>query len=469
MTKVELRGTVEAGARWKPRVVAFTCNWCSYSGADMAGTARIGYAPNVRLVRMLCSGRLDPIFILKAFEEGADGVLVSGCHPGDCHYVQGNLYTRRRLEVFANLMEFVGIDPRRLSFAWVSASEGVKWSRVVDQVVSQVAEAGPVGSWAVLHAPSTLAPQPRQPAQPPRQPPSEEEVRQTTLNLRELARRLLENGEVSRIIGYAHSAGGMSAAPAFIDTPEDAERLAWSANSPGNLTAYLSGPNRARRPGKTAVVVKTCDARSLGGLLRENQLPRDEVVAIGVSCSGQWSGGRLAAKCYACESDISPLADWSVGAGGIADGPHPGTARAVAPDPRDAEIAALASLPAGERLAFWTGEFDRCIRCYACRSACPMCYCETCIADKTQPQWIPAASSGPGNFAWNITRAMHLAGRCADCDECARACPSNIRLDLVNHSISRSIERSFGSRVEADPAAVAPLTTYRPGDPDRFL
>ena len=470
MTKVDERTARSAGTAWEPRVVAFTCNWCSYSGADMAGTARLGYASNVRLVRMLCSGRLDPVFVLKAFEEGADGVLVSGCHPGDCHYVQGNLYARRRLEVFANLMDFVGIDSRRLHFAWVSASEGVKWSRVVDQVVAAVAEAGPAESWAATGAPKPQPAQPsRQAAKPPRPLPPAERGRQTEFHLRELARRLLESGEVSRVIGYAPSQSGGPTVAAFIDAPEDAELLTWNASCHGNLTTYLSGSSRMRSLARTAVVVKTCDARSLGGLLRENQLRREEVVAIGVSCDGQWSGGQMAAKCYSCESDLTPLADWSVGPDGVLEGSHPTEGRAVAPDPRDAEIAALASLTPGERLSFWTGEFDRCIRCYACRSACPMCYCETCIADKTQPQWIPVPSDGPGNFAWNITRAMHLAGRCADCDECARACPSGIRLDLLNRTVELTIERAFGSRVQADPTAATALTTYRPDDPDRFL
>ena len=115
-------------AAWEPRIVALVCNWCSYAGADGAGTARRTHAPNVRIVRFLCTGRLDPLFIVKAFEQGADGVVVSGCHPGDCHYVQGNLVARRRFTALRALLDFLGLDLRRIHFAWVSAAEGQKWA-----------------------------------------------------------------------------------------------------------------------------------------------------------------------------------------------------------------------------------------------------------------------------------------------------------------------------------------------------
>ncbi len=146
----ESRGTPESAEEkkgWEPRIVALVCNWCTYAGADMAGTTRRIYEPNVRVLRFLCTGRMDPLFIVKAFEQGADGVLVSGCHPGDCHYVQGNMLARRRLSVFRALMDHLGLDRRRLHFAWVSASEGVKWSRVVNEVTAAVREAGPLRHW----------------------------------------------------------------------------------------------------------------------------------------------------------------------------------------------------------------------------------------------------------------------------------------------------------------------------------
>lgn len=129
--------------KFQPKIVAFVCNWCTYTGADLAGTSRLKYQPNVRLIRLPCTGRIDPVFIIKAFEKGADGVLVSGCHPGDCHYNLGNLHARRRFILFSELMNYIGIDSSRLHFSWVSASEGKKWVDVINEVIDKVREVGP--------------------------------------------------------------------------------------------------------------------------------------------------------------------------------------------------------------------------------------------------------------------------------------------------------------------------------------
>lgn len=128
---------------WEPKVVAFLCNWCSYAGADLAGVSRIQYPPNVRIIRVPCSGRVNPAFIIKALQSGADGVLVSGCHPGDCHYISGNYFARRRFTMLKTLLEYVGVEPDRVHFSWVSAAEGVKFAQVVSQVVQSVRALGP--------------------------------------------------------------------------------------------------------------------------------------------------------------------------------------------------------------------------------------------------------------------------------------------------------------------------------------
>lgn len=456
-TKAEAPLETEPG--WEPRIVALVCNWCTYTGADGAGTARRTYAANVRLVRLLCTGRMDPLFILKAFEQGADGVIVSGCHPGDCHYVRGNLFARRRLSVFQNLMEVVGLDRRRLHFAWVSASEGVKWARVVDEVTEAVREAGPLGEWA---RPRTL-PAVELPAAGPApfaRAPVEVHA-QTSEELRAAAARLLESGEVAVVIGHTQGSLPGQMVPAFVTSAADAGMLEWNDRCVNNLATYLPRALK-QRPGKrVAVVLKSCDGRALAGLLRENQVKREDVVVIGAACHGTWNGEQLASKCYACTEAVTPLADVTVG--------RASAERGVAPDPRAAQMSALQALPAGERWDFWQSEFDRCIRCYACRAVCPLCYCETCITDKTRPQWIPASHGGAGNTAWNLTRAMHLAGRCIDCDECARACPADIRLDLLNRAVAVDIADRFGYTATADPAVAAPLTTFSPDDPDGFL
>jgi len=132
-----------ARTSWEPKIIAFLCNWCSYAGADLAGTSRIQYPPNIRVIRVPCSGRVDPLLIVKALQMGADGVLVAGCHPGDCHYISGNLIARRRFALLKRLLEYVGVEEGRVSFAWVSASEGGKFSDVVGEVVGRVKALGP--------------------------------------------------------------------------------------------------------------------------------------------------------------------------------------------------------------------------------------------------------------------------------------------------------------------------------------
>ncbi|MBM3300491.1 MAG: hydrogenase iron-sulfur subunit [Deltaproteobacteria bacterium] len=129
---------------FEPRLVGFLCNWCSYTGADLAGTARMIYAPNVRIIRVMCSGRVDPQFVLKAFKEGADGVLISGCHFGDCHYKEGNYKAMRRYKLLSKMLEQFGIERERFRLEWVSAAEGVKFQQVCNEFTEQIKGLGPL-------------------------------------------------------------------------------------------------------------------------------------------------------------------------------------------------------------------------------------------------------------------------------------------------------------------------------------
>jgi F420-non-reducing hydrogenase iron-sulfur subunit len=128
---------------WTPRIVAFLCNWCSYAGADLAGTSRLQYPPSIRIIRVPCSGRINPQYIIKALADGADGVMVSGCHPGDCHYLTGNMYARRRFSVLKRLLALAGYHPDRVHFTWVSASEGSRFAQVVTEITEKVRKLGP--------------------------------------------------------------------------------------------------------------------------------------------------------------------------------------------------------------------------------------------------------------------------------------------------------------------------------------
>lgn len=129
--------------KFEPKVVAFLCNWCSYAGADLCGVSRFQFPPNMRVIRVMCSGSVNPLYILRAFQSGADAVLVSGCHPGDCHYLKGNLYARRKFALLRNLLSYIGVDPRRFQVSWVSASEGDKFQEVVKAVIEDAKALGP--------------------------------------------------------------------------------------------------------------------------------------------------------------------------------------------------------------------------------------------------------------------------------------------------------------------------------------
>jgi len=128
---------------FEPKITAFVCNWCTYAGADLAGTSRLKYASNMRVIKLPCTGRIDFMFLIRAFEQGADAVLVSGCHPGDCHYNEGNYYARRRWTVFRKLLNFLGIEEDRVQFSSVSAAEGRKWADLVNEVTGAVRKLGP--------------------------------------------------------------------------------------------------------------------------------------------------------------------------------------------------------------------------------------------------------------------------------------------------------------------------------------
>jgi F420-non-reducing hydrogenase iron-sulfur subunit len=143
---------------FEPKIIAFLCRWCSYTGADLAGTSRIEYPPNVMPIRVMCSGRVDPTFVIKALADGADGVLIAGCHPGDCHYREGNYKTLRRYPMLVNLLHQFGIESQRVRLEWISASEGAKFAAVVKEMTDALRALGPLHTNGVrvnLNGPST--------------------------------------------------------------------------------------------------------------------------------------------------------------------------------------------------------------------------------------------------------------------------------------------------------------------------
>ena len=131
------------GEEFEPNIIGFLCNWCSYAGADLAGTSRLKYPANIKTIRVMCSGRVDPVFILEAFKNGVDGVLIAGCHPGDCHYQSGNYKANRRVKLLKKLLEELGLEPERVRFEYVSASEGQKYANLVAEFTEEIRKLGP--------------------------------------------------------------------------------------------------------------------------------------------------------------------------------------------------------------------------------------------------------------------------------------------------------------------------------------
>jgi formate dehydrogenase subunit beta len=245
------------------------------------------------------------------------------------------------------------------------------------------------------------------------------------------------------VIGYEPSPRG-GVRPAFIYDPVEADRLVWSAACVHNLVTYLHDKKkpakRGEEPPRVAVVVKPCDSLAINVLLAERQIERERVFVIGVACEGvQDEGGALAARCTRCTDRVPVVYDLLLG--------EPPDVSPAEQDDADRSRQSLAHIegmdPAG-RLAFWLKEFDRCIRCYACRQVCPGCYCSTCMFERDDGLWVDAGIELGQKHVFHLGRALHLAGRCVGCDECERVCPMGLPLSLLNRRLANEVEALFG-------------------------
>jgi Fe-S oxidoreductase len=202
-----------------------------------------------------------------------------------------------------------------------------------------------------------------------------------------------------------------------------------------------------------------CDAKTLAVLESEHQVDRDEIVAIGVVCFGVQVRGKLPPKCLSCDVQKPPHCDIVIGEASYSE---------MLAD-RYVKLESLTAMTSDQRLEYWKEEFARCVKCYACRQNCPLCYCEVCVADKNRPTRIDTSATLKGNFAWNILRAFHLAGRCIGCSACTNACPAGIDLDLLNLTLAKAAEDNFEHRAGMQRNSEPLIGTFSPEDQEGFI
>lgn len=446
-------GTETREAR-EPRIIAFVCKWCTYAGADLAGTSRMVYPPNVRTIMLPCTGRIDTSFIIRAFLQGADGVIVSGCHPGDCHYTAGNYRARRRWILFRDLLDTLGVDLRRFDLAWISAAEGAKWVKTITDFTEKIRQHGPYTAMRAVaqnRMPDTV---PLARAISDSATESREAPTAADPALIAAVSQALDSGKVKAVVGWTKSPTLGKPRAAWFNTSDAAKEIV-HVGSAGNLVRLFKNPHlKVITP--LGLVARETELLALNVLIQESQLDPKRVVLFVIGRDGKFVGEMDAEQASATvlgelAKELSP--DRPVGFS----------------DSILKRLDELMALSPEQRWQFWTEQFAKCIKCYACRQSCPACTCDQCFVDKNQPQWFPTAADGPGNFAWHLIRGFHLSGRCIGCGSCQSVCPAGIPLNLIGAAMARSALKHFGHRAGLDSKAPPLQSDYKPEDKEAFI
>ena len=307
-------------------------------------------------------------------------------------------------------------------------------------------------------------------------------------DIRATARQLLTDGKVDVVIGYEKGSLPLKATPCFVRSPQDADKLIWDETCENNLAAFV-----AKTAGKKAIIAKGCDSRGLIVLLQENQVVRDDLYIIGVSCQGvidkkkietetgeiidaSITDGKITVKGMVCDKEYS-FAEVKDATCITCRYPNPvivnikiGESIEVPQRATDfADVLDMESKSDSERKAYFKEQMSKCIRCYACRNVCPLCYCQECFVDCSSPKWLTGGVDSAENLLFQTGRALHLAGRCVECGACSRACPQGVDIRALSRKVNKDVREMYNHESGISEEVKPALNEYSVDDPEAFL